>query len=177
MTYAEPGYAGKLSSTGAVVEADMRKWTTYFCGALMAAVLIIPNLAAPARAAEPDWVLLDDNLDSHFYYDQGGAKKPVDGVVQVRTRVVYTPEGKADALKILGGPKIFEPLYESRYVHDLDCVKEQTKLLEASHLDKDGIILKSSNLAAVTQWEEIPPFARMGLVLEKACPPPPDKKK
>lgn len=142
---------------------------------LFAVVLLLGSLDRPARgAATPEWVLVDQNEDSRFYYDPHPAGKGKEGVVQVRTRVVYTDEGKADALKILKDKK-FAPLFESRYLYELDCLKERSRLLETSHLDQDGIVLKSTNLGAVTNWEEIQPLTRIGQVLEKVCPPPGQK--
>ena len=147
-----------------------------FRGALLTSALCA-LWATSAWCAGPDWVVLDENQDSRFYYDQSGAK-PGEGTVQVRTRVVYTEEGKADALKILeGGDKNFSALFESRYIHELNCKKEQSRLLEARHLDDQGVTLKSTDLASSTEWEEIPPYSRMGLVLEKVCPAKPPQKK
>jgi hypothetical protein len=142
-------------------------------------LVLSATLATSGWCAGPDWVLLDENLDSRFYYDKGGAQKVTNGTVQVSTRVVYTDKGKADALKILEDGGKFEGLFESLYLHDLDCKKEQSRLLEVRHLDQEGVTIKSSDLASATEWEEIPPYARMGLVLEKVCtqaPPAPAKK-
>jgi hypothetical protein len=150
----------------------LKSLTALWCGTLLASCLLVANLAAPAWCAEPDWVLLDENLDSRFYFDQS-AHKPAQAIVRVRTRVVYTDAGKADALKILGGTKKFDTLFESRYLHDLDCKKDQSRLLEVSHLNEEGVTIKSTELASATEWEEIPPYARMGQVLEKVCTPPP----
>jgi len=148
----------------------LRSLTVSLCCAVMACSTLIALLATSAWCAGPDWVLLDEDNDSRFYYDRGAVKVPSEGVVQVVTRVVYTAEGKADALKILSTVKNFDKLYESRYRHELNCGKEESRLLEASHLDKEGVTLKSTDLASSTEWEEIPPYARLGMVLEKVCP-------
>jgi len=148
----------------------LRSLTLCFCGAVLACAALTAAPAATAWCAGPDWVLLDENKDSRFFYDRTGVTEPSGGVVQVNTRVVYTAEGKADALKILSATKNFNRLYETRYRHDLNCEKEESRLLEARHLDKDGVTLKSTDLASATEWEEIPPYARMGMVLEKVCP-------
>jgi len=142
------------------------------CSAL--ALLALTAVSAPpAFSLEPNWVVLDENADSRFYYDQNGKKlsdnKPGEVTVQVRTRVVYSDEGKADALEILGHPKSLEKLFESRYRHDLNCQENESKLLEAAHLDGNGVTLKSTDLKAASEWEEIPPDARMGLVFERVC--------
>ena len=137
-------------------------------GALPASCALIA-LATSAWCAGPDWVLLDENRDSRFYYDQNANNKPHGGIVRVGTRVVYTEEGKAEALGILKGAKKLDSLFETRYRHDLDCSKGESRLLEATHLDRKGVTLKSSDLASKSEWEEIPPGARMDLVLELAC--------
>ena len=154
----------------------LRTLIIFFCAAVMAGSAMLASLATTAWCAGPDWVLLDENQDSRFYYDQSGAKAPREGIVQVRTRVVYTDAGKEAAQKILGGLEKIDSLFESRYLHDLDCRKEQSRLLEASHLDEEGVTLKSTDLASATEWEEIPPDARMELVLGKVCPPKPAQK-
>jgi hypothetical protein len=145
-------------------------------GAALATAALVTTLATPVWCAGPEWVLLDENPDSRFYYDKSAALKPHEGIVRIKTRVVYTEEGKADALKILNASNKLSGLFESRYQHDLDCKKQESRLLEVSHLDEGGVTLKSTDLATSTEWEEIPPDARMGLVLEKVCPPAPAQK-
>jgi hypothetical protein len=154
----------------------MRTLALFICSALLASSALFVPLASPAWGAGPDWLLLDENQDSRFYYDQSGAKKPSEGVVQVRTRVVYTDEGKADALRILQGDKKLDNLFETRYLHELDCKKEQSRVREARHLDGEGVTLKLIDLSSVNEWEEIPPDARMALVQEKVCAPQPAQK-
>jgi len=146
------------------------------CSAVLAASAFIAALPTSAWCAGPDWVLLDQNPGSRFYYDQSDAKKPATGVVQVRTRVIYTDEGKADALKILEDAQKFARLSESRYVYDLDCKKEQSRLLEVRHLDEEGVTLKTTDLKSATEWEEVSPDGRLGLVQEKVCAPATTKK-
>jgi hypothetical protein len=155
----------------------LRSWVSFICGVLLAASALIAITAVPARCVEPgDWVLLDENKDSRFYYDRSAPAQPKEGIVRIRTRVVYTDEGKADAVKILEDAKKFGPLFESHYLHELDCKQEKSRLLEVSHLDKNGVTLKTTDLASATEWEEIPPEVRMGLVLEKVCTQAPAKK-
>lgn len=137
-------------------------------GAVVAAAILAAGLA---WAAAPDWVLLDENQDSRFYYDQSGPR-PHEGMAQVRTRVVYSDEGKADALKILGNQKKYQGLFESHYQHQVDCTEGRTRLLEATHLDEQGAVLNRSDLSGVTNWELVPAGERMSLVLEKVCTPP-----
>jgi len=153
-----------------------KSFAVFLCSAVLAATSSIAILATPAWCAGPDWVLLDENPDSRFYFDQSGANKPGTGIVQVKTRVTYTDEGKADALKILEDPKKFAGLFESRYLYDLDCKKEQSRLLEVRHLDEEGVTLKTTDLAAATEWQEVSPDGRMDLVLEKVCAPRPAQK-
>jgi hypothetical protein len=145
----------------------------FIFSAVMAASALSATLSTPAWCAGPDWALLDENPGSRFYFDQGGAQKPGPGVIQVRTRVIYTEQGKAEALKILEDAKKFAGLFESRYLYDLDCKKEQDRLLEVRHLDQEGVTIKSTDLASATEWEEISPNGRMGLVQEKVCVPQP----
>ncbi|HBA87550.1 MAG TPA: hypothetical protein DCZ75_06030 [Geobacter sp.] len=125
--------------------------------------------ALPAFGADPSWVQVDTDENSAFYYDKNATTKPRQDVVRVIARAVYTESGKADALKTLGGGKGLETLYESRYVYDIDCVQRQGRLLAATHMDKNGGILKSSDLGPYTDWEYLPLVTRMGLVADTAC--------
>jgi hypothetical protein len=148
----------------------MRSPKAFLCSALFIALATIVAWAPLAWCAGPDWVLVDENFESRFFYDQSDKNKPAKGIVRVTTRVVYTAEGKGDALEILGTDKKFQKLFESRYLYDMDCKKIKTKLLEVSHLDKEGVVLKTTDLAAATEWEDMPPDTRMALVAEKVCP-------
>ena len=130
---------------------------------------VVAFLAPSAFCAEPDWYELDDNMESTFFFDRNGTTKPKEGVVRVVTRVVYSEEGKAEVLKVLSKYKDMSKLAESRYVHDLDCGEKESRLLTASHLAQDGVTLKSTDLSSVTEWEIIPPEARMWYVLQEAC--------
>ncbi|OGU11246.1 MAG: hypothetical protein A2075_19660 [Geobacteraceae bacterium GWC2_58_44] len=126
-------------------------------------------LAPSALCAGPEWVQLDENADSGFFYDRSATRKTDEGNFRVQTRVVYTEQGKADALKMLSSSKDLGKLYESRYVHDLNCPEKESRLLNAAHLDKDGVVLKSTDLSSFTEWEAIPPDVRMFSVLQEAC--------
>jgi hypothetical protein len=153
-----------------------KHFAVFLCGAFVASTATIAVLPTTALSAGPDWVLLDQNPGSRFYFDQGDTKKPGTDIFQIRTRVIYTDEGKADALKILEDAKKFARLSESRYVYDLDCKKEQSRLLEVRHIDEEGVTLKTTDLKSATEWEEISPDGRLGLVQEKVCLPTPGKK-
>ena len=146
----------------------MKPLTVLICFAFM--LLAISATFAPrAFCAEPGWVLLEESNDSSFFYDENSMSNPKEGIVRVTTRVVYTEPGKADALKILAAAKNLEKLYESRYLHDLNCAETESRLLEATHLDREGTTLRLTDLAQATEWESIPPEARMALVAEKIC--------
>jgi hypothetical protein len=126
-------------------------------------------MAGAAWCAGPEWKRLDQNEDSLFYYDRSGPKRQGDATFKVRTRVVYTDTGKADAVKIMEGDKAFAKLFESRYVYEMDCKKERTRLLEASHLDESGVTIRTTDLSPSTEWEDTSPAARMYLVQEVVC--------
>jgi len=148
-----------------------RGWSVSLRGVVLAAWLTA-LVTATGWCANPDWVLLDENQDSRFYYDQSGPK-PHEGTVKVRTRVVYSEEGKSEAARILGGAKKYQSLFESRYQHEVDCKEGRARLLEASHLDQGGTVLNLSDLSAVTTWEQVPAGERLALVLDKVCPSAP----
>lgn len=137
--------------------------TTVVLAALLA--VIFPGVTAAAN-----WVLMDENDDSSFYYDKSATTKPETGKVRVKARAIYTDEGKGAALKVLGRYKNMETLSESQYTYDLDCAERQSHLMDVTHLDKDGKTLRSSNLGGVTGWEEILPDTRISLVYDEVCP-------
>jgi hypothetical protein len=126
--------------------------------------------ALPVSCFAANWTLIDENDSSSFYYDKSSITKPEVGKVRVTTRALYTPEGKADALKVLAHYKDMDKLDESRYVYDFDCLEEQSHLLDVTHLDKEGRILRSSNLGGATSWEDILPETRLAYVFDEVCP-------
>lgn len=138
--------------------------------ALATLALVWAAGAPPALAAGPEWAQLDENAESSFYYDKAGVSRMEPGVYRVTTRVVYTEEGKGEALKALSAREDFADLYESRYVHDLNCGEKESHLLNAAHYGKDGKLLRSTDLSTVTEWEAIPPEVRLMSVLMEACP-------
>lgn len=148
----------------------MRPLAAVICSTLLALAAFNVTLAPSAFCAGPEWVQLDQNEDSTFYYDKSDPSKPKEGIIKVKTRVIYTKEGKADALKILGTAKELNNLYESRYQHDVDCAEHESRLLDVTHLNKEGATLRSADLSASTEWEWIQPETRMALVLDQVCP-------
>lgn len=141
------------------------RWQVF---SLLAALMLVA-LAQTALAAEK-WNLIDENDFSSFYFDKNGTTAPKPGVARIKTRAIYTDEGKADALKSLHSSKGLEKLFESDYVYDIDCDAEQSKLLSVTHLDDKGGVIKSSNLGSYTGWEEIPAGSRLSYVEEQVCP-------
>ncbi|WP_224985017.1 surface-adhesin E family protein [Geomonas agri] len=127
--------------------------------------------SSAAWCAAPDWFLLDQNQDSSFYYDRNGNNKVREGVIEVRTRVVYSEQGRQEALKMVKGLPQSAVLHETLYSYEINCEEHEGHLLGVSHLDSNGNILKTSDLAAATQWQYLPPDTRMGLVLQQACQP------
>jgi hypothetical protein len=134
------------------------------------ALLAVTAVQFPRCAAAATWALIDENDNSSFYFDKSGVKKHDAGKAVVTTRAVYTKEGKDDALKVLGSYKNMQNLFESQYSYDLDCVEQQSHLLDVKHLDKQGQILKSSQLGGVTDWEDILPDTRLAYVFDEVCP-------
>jgi hypothetical protein len=136
-------------------------------GTLLPLVVTSPSMVA---AAESSWVLADDNAETGFYFDSTGVTTTSEGFFRVPVRVVYTDEGKADALEVLKHAAGFEKLTESRYSYDLDCKKMKSHLLSVAHLDDAGNRIKSVDLAADTEWEDIPPYSRLEALTDEVCP-------
>lgn len=137
------------------------------CG-LMMAMLVSTTVHG---GGEQEWLLLDESADSNFSLDKGGVKKQSEGVIRITAQVLYTEEGKEDALSMLQPAKGYENLSESRYVYDLDCKGQKSKLLRVTHMDKKGNQIRTVDLSEVTLWEEIPTAARLELVTDLVCKP------
>jgi Surface-adhesin protein E len=136
-------------------------------------LVLIPLLSflpRNAAATEPTWILTDENAGTRFYYDKTGISMPRPGISRVPIRVVYTEEGKAEALDVLEHDPGFAKLFETLYSYDLDCQKRRIHLLNVTHLDDDGKQLKAVNMSAVTEWEDIPPDSRLDLLADEVCP-------
>lgn len=136
-------------------------------------VLLTGTAVRPSQAsgAGPEWVLVDKNPVSSFSYDKSGITKPREGIIRVTTRVIYTEKGKAETLAVLKPATGYENLYESRFVFDIDCKGGKDKLLRVTHLDRAGAELKMFDLGDKTEWEDIPPDARISVVAETECAP------
>lgn len=140
------------------------------CIAILGLVMLVTARPAVAHGAEFAWVLLDDNPEnSAFYFDKAGISKLGKGIFRVTARVVYTPQGKAETLDLLKHAKGFEALAESRYVYNMDCKQGKSRLLNVTHLDSRNARIKTFDLSGVTDWEDIPPAARLELITDEVC--------
>lgn len=140
--------------------------------AMVCAVLVVTAaLFAPLEGigADPDWVLIDESEESSFFYDRNGITKLAERVVQVRTRVVYTELGRKEAVKVLRDLPEPNRLYESRYIHRINCPESEGRPILSTHFDSKGSILKSTDLDPVSSNEYLPPDTRMGVVVAAAC--------
>lgn len=137
------------------------------CGVLFA--IFSAGAADPKIAWGAEWVLADENPASSFYYDKAGIAKPRKEVIRVTMRVVYTEEGKADALETLTPTKYYEKLSESRYLYELDCRERKSKLLRVTHLDEAGNQIKAFDLSEKTDWEDIPFASRIEAITDNEC--------
>ena len=120
-----------------------------------------------------NWVLVDqDEGQSDFYYDKGAVTKADGDLLKVQVKVVYGPEGKADALELLGNAKLYGPLVATYYRYDINCATGQSRLAGVSHRDGADKVLREFDLAGKTSWEEIPVGSRLEMVSDAECPPP-----
>jgi surface-adhesin protein E len=148
----------------------MRTLLQVTCSAILGLVMLCAVRPGTARGAETAWILLDDNSEhSAFYYDKADIGKLGKGIFRVTARVVYKPQGKAETLDLLKHPKEFEALAESRYVYNMDCKQGRSQLLNVTHLDNKNARIKTFDLSGVTEWEDIPPAARLELITDEVC--------
>lgn len=142
-------------------------------GALSAWVIAGVLLACGhSLAGEPEWVVLDENpLVSDFYYDKSTVSRSPQGVVTVWTRAVYSEQGKADALEILGKGKGYEKLSHTAFLYEINCPGGLSLLKQVIHYNDEGEKISEFNLAGKTEWEKIDPDTRMGVLQEEVCAP------
>ena len=143
----------------------------YMLTGLLLAALLLPGRAALAGGAGGEWVLVDSEPgDTDFYYDKGSLARPTPEVISVRVKVVYAPEGKADALAQLKDRATYGDLKETLYLYEIQCKTGQSRLNGVVHLDSAGKVIKEFRLTGKTEWEEIPPGARLEDVSAAECP-------
>lgn len=141
--------------------------------ALTAALTIMAPSAvpvSPAYAADGQWVLLDeDPSTSRYYYDTTSIVQDDEDSVTVRTKAVYTAEGKADALDTIGHPKGFEDLADTNFYYTINCSGDMSRLEKVVHRDSTGRTIKEYLLAGKTPWEQIEADTRMSLLRDAVC--------
>lgn len=132
-------------------------------------LLLAVGLALPRQGfcLDPDWVLLDENEETVFFYDRDGTNRVGEDLVRVITRVVYSERGKEEALKVL--KDLPATLHESRYMYEINCREMEGRPVSAMHFDDNGAILRSTDLDYTTKAQYLPPGSRMAVVAEDAC--------
>lgn len=132
---------------------------------LAAVVLLICS-----NALAEEWILLDeDQKVSNFYYDKTSTAKKSDGMVTVWARAIYSEQGKADALELMGKPKAYEDLSYTLFMYTINCPGSASRLERVVHYDSKGEKIREFNLSGKTEWEEISPDTRMSLLQEAVC--------
>lgn len=139
--------------------------------AIVMAWMVLTGLTRAFAGNSHEWIKLDENPETYFYFDKGEVAKLPGDIVRITARVVYTAKGKEDALTVLEPAKLFENLAESRYIYNLDCNLRKSKLQSVTHLSDDGSMIKTVDLSTVTEWEEITPNERLELIRASACSP------
>jgi hypothetical protein len=120
-----------------------------------------------------NWALVDqEEGQSDFYYDKGAVTRTDGDLLNIRAKVVYGPEGKAEALELLGNAKLYGSLAATQYRYDINCATGQSRLAGVSHRDGADKVLREFDLTGKTSWEEIPVGSRLEMVSEAECPPP-----
>lgn len=134
---------------------------------------VIMAVATSSLAAESSWEIIDDNPAASTYsYDPASVAETEEGLVTVRTRVVYTDEGKADALDTIGNPVDFKDLTSTDFLYTINCPDGMSRLEKVIHRNGNGEIIKEYSLAGKTPWTEIEGETRMSLLREAVCDQP-----
>ena len=141
------------------------------CSTLLLLLPLAVCAQEKAGGSTPDWKLIDENPGTTFSYDTTGIVRVEKVMVRVPVRVVYSLQGKKDALEILNYPAGFSSLAETRYLYELDCKKRKMHLLSVAHLESDGKVIKSADLSADSGWEEIPLYSRFDVLADEVCKP------
>ncbi|HEY6838013.1 MAG TPA: surface-adhesin E family protein [Geobacteraceae bacterium] len=137
------------------------------------AIVMLLGLLVAGRGSyagnEPDWVLVDsDPSTSDFYYDKSAVNKTPQGILKVTTKVIYSEDGKADALHVLDAKKYANLAY-TLFFYELDCSKRMSHLTRVVHTDDNGAKIAEFDLAGKSSWEEIPEDSRLEVILTEQC--------
>ncbi|AJE04921.1 hypothetical protein GPICK_12470 [Geobacter pickeringii] len=132
--------------------------------------ILICFSAGAASAAEGAWVLVDeDPMLSNYYYDETSVAEVDGDLVAVRTKAVYTEDGRDDALDTIGHPRGFEDLSSTAFLYIIDCPGNMSRLEKITHYDSKGRAIKSYDLSGRTDWEPIDSETRMSLLHDAVC--------
>lgn len=138
--------------------------------ALALLLILVCFSAGAAVAAGEAWVLVDeDPMLSNYYYDETSVAEVGDDLVTVRTKAVYTEDGRNDALDTIGHPMGFEELSFTGFLYTINCPDNMSRLEKVTHYDSRGRAIKSYDLAGKTGWEPIESETRMSLLHDAVC--------
>ncbi|QSV45792.1 surface-adhesin E family protein [Geobacter benzoatilyticus] len=134
---------------------------------------VMMAVSIPSLAADNSWEIIDDNPAASTYsYDSTSVAEAEEGLVTVWTRVVYTDEGKADALDTIGNPPEFKDLTSTDFLYTINCSEGMSRLEKVIHRKGNGEIIKEYSLAGKTPWTELEGETRMSLLREAVCDQP-----
>ena len=112
-----------------------------------------------------DWKLFKKTDDAKFYYDKKDVTHPVQEVVEVWIRQVYTQKGKTDMVNLVG----------SRYGHlsysinalEFNCKARLIRFLSMTYYSENGDVLDLEN--PPDKWESIRSNSMFDALHKEVC--------
>ncbi len=121
----------------------------------------------PAHAAGDvkgtDWKKFGIDKDGDHFYRFDNSSKAFPDVLSVKTRLVYSEEGKKRYMEARSQAKLptqgFDQLDSRTVLYGLNCISKTKEIcvLEAFELTKDGKTLDYAKSGSYKQWNVIPP--------------------
>jgi hypothetical protein len=110
-----------------------------------------------------EWKKYGTDQDGDHYYRFDESSKVFPDILSVKTRLVYSEEGKKSYIEKRNLAKLpvqgFDQLNSRTVLYGLNCVskKKEICVLEVFELTEDGKTLDYAKSGSYKQWNEIPP--------------------
>lgn len=122
----------------------------------------IPTSAAN-EVKNTEWKKYGTDQDGEHFYRFDQSSKTFPDVLSIKTRLVYSEEGKKAYIEKRQLAKLpvqgFDQLHSRTVLYGLNCVskKKEICVLEVFELTEDGKTLDYAKSGSYKQWNEIPP--------------------
>ena len=129
-----------------------------------------------------EWKKFGTDKDGDHYYRFDESSKAFPDILSVKTRLVYSDEGKKGYIAQRQAAKLpvqnFEQLKSRTVLYGLNCVSKTKEIcvLEIFELAEDGKTLDYAKAGSYKQWSDIPPGSVYDELQRIICPEKPNEK-